>query len=159
MKLNLEADDNDSHKERESEIREWQEVTKNNRPPRVKVEETVAEKEQPAPGRKTVNHVLYDMFDPRSDDEFSDDDWKPEPKYIILFPYTNVDQKLTQPIGLKSTQKIQSHGPPTTPALSLTLHVQVAPPPTKTNIPLQSPATTEEYSTITTPISSTSTLR
>ncbi|KAF7932447.1 uncharacterized protein EAE98_003746 [Botrytis deweyae] len=83
MKLNLEADDNDSHKERESEIREWQEVTKNNRPPRVKVEETATEKEQPAPGRKTVNHVLYDMFDSRSDDEFSDDDWKPEPKVEV----------------------------------------------------------------------------
>ncbi|KAF7896131.1 hypothetical protein EAF00_006146 [Botryotinia globosa] len=79
--MNLEADKENSHKERESEIREWQEETKNNRPPRVMVGEKAVEKEQPAPGRKTVNHVLYDMFDPRSDDEFSDDDdWKPEPK-------------------------------------------------------------------------------
>ncbi|TGO53876.1 hypothetical protein BCON_0116g00200 [Botryotinia convoluta] len=83
MKLNLEADNNDSHKERESQIREWQEETKNNRPPRVKIEEKVAEKEQPAPGRKTVNNFLYNMFDPRSDDEFSDDDWKPEPKVEV----------------------------------------------------------------------------
>ncbi|KAF7946556.1 hypothetical protein EAE96_009553 [Botrytis aclada] len=82
--LNIEADDNDSHKERESQIREWQEETKNNRPPRVKVEDKVAEKEQPASGRKTVNNVLYDMFDPRSDDEISDDgDWQPEAKAEI----------------------------------------------------------------------------
>ncbi|TGO91911.1 hypothetical protein BPOR_0015g00210 [Botrytis porri] len=86
--LNLEADnhDDDSHKERESQIREWQEETKNNRPPRVKIEdeEKMVEKEQPAPGRKTVNHVLYDMFDSRSDDEFSDDDdWKPEAKIEV----------------------------------------------------------------------------
>ncbi|KAF5869271.1 uncharacterized protein Bfra_011079 [Botrytis fragariae] len=82
--MNLEADNNDSHKERESQIREWQEETKNNRPPRVKVEEKVAEKEQLAPGRKTVNNVLYDISDPRSDDEFSDDDdWKPESKVEV----------------------------------------------------------------------------
>lgn len=88
MNLNVEADNNDSHKERGSQIREWQEETKNKRQPRVKVEDKLPKKEQPAPGRKTVNNVLYDMFDPRSDDEISDDDdWKPKPKYIVLFPY------------------------------------------------------------------------
>ncbi|TGO25064.1 hypothetical protein BPAE_0088g00160 [Botrytis paeoniae] len=84
MNLNIEADNNDSHKERESQIREWQEETKNNRPPRVKVEQKVAEKEQPTPGRKTVNNVLYNMFETRSDDEISDDDdWKPESKVEV----------------------------------------------------------------------------
>ncbi|KAM0127257.1 hypothetical protein ACHAO1_009600 [Botrytis cinerea] len=84
VNLNVEADNNDSHKERGSQIREWQEETKNKRQPRVKVEDELRKKEQPAPGRKTVNNVLYDMFDPRSDDEISDDDdWKPKPKAEI----------------------------------------------------------------------------
>ncbi|TEY78596.1 hypothetical protein BOTCAL_0047g00200 [Botryotinia calthae] len=83
MEANVSAGE-DSHKERESQIREWQEETKNKRQPRVKVENELPKKEQPAPGRKTVNNVLYDMFDPRSDDEISDDDdWKPKPKAEI----------------------------------------------------------------------------
>ncbi|KAF7866886.1 hypothetical protein EAF04_005727 [Stromatinia cepivora] len=76
------ADVDDSHKERGTKIREWQEKTKKERQPRIKIEKQI-KKEQPAVGRKTFNNVLNDPYDPRSDDEISDDDWKPEPKVKI----------------------------------------------------------------------------
>ncbi|KAI9643033.1 hypothetical protein NHQ30_008768 [Ciborinia camelliae] len=90
------ADDADSHKEREPMIREWQEKTKKVREPRVKMEkiQKAIQKEQPAVGRKTVNHVLVDPFDPRSDDEDLPDEWsQDQPKYtnsspsFLQFPY------------------------------------------------------------------------
>lgn len=91
--MNIEADRiNGSHKEREPKIREWQEKTKNERQPRVKIEQD-SRKEQPAVGRKTVNQVLED---PRSDDEIlDDDDWNPVPKYALFFLYKHDNHKLT----------------------------------------------------------------
>ncbi|KAJ8060081.1 hypothetical protein OCU04_011691 [Sclerotinia nivalis] len=85
--MKIEADDADvdvdnSHKERGTKIREWQEKTKKERQPRIKIEKQI-KKKQPAVGRKTVNHFVNDLDDPRSDDEISDDDWKLEPKVKI----------------------------------------------------------------------------
>ncbi|ESZ92583.1 hypothetical protein SBOR_7043 [Sclerotinia borealis F-4128] len=75
------GDDGDSHKERDPRVREWQEKTKKSREPRVRIEKEV-QKEQPAAGRKTVNHVLCEP--PSDDEDLSDDEWPvSEPKIKI----------------------------------------------------------------------------
>ncbi|CAD6450198.1 9b747d40-1608-40c8-8fc4-853bcc32adb3-CDS [Sclerotinia trifoliorum] len=81
MDFNISASE-DSHKEREPKIREWQEKTKNEKQPRFKMEKQF-KKRQPAGKRKIVTHFVDELSDPRSDDEISDDDWKLELKIKI----------------------------------------------------------------------------